>query len=278
MLIDGHTDSGKMNTGPTYSVQDAASLAGISPSTIRLYERQGFLKLPRTAGGHRYFTEEHLDTLRRIRTLYRHGVRNRALIQKELEDSRPEPTESPSQGGQLRHPGPRLRVLRQQRGLTLREVAERSGLTHSFISTYERGLTRISYANLERLMRACNTNLLELGSEGSQGKLVRASERTSLNVNNAAILIENLTSGPAHLELQILTIAPGVASEGSYNHQGEEAIYVLSGELEVLLSEIETFSLRLGDCLHFFSSEPHRWANHGSEPAVVLWANNPPIF
>jgi len=49
------------NTGPTYSVGDAARLAGVSPATVRLYEREGLLKLGRTPGGHRYLTASDLE-------------------------------------------------------------------------------------------------------------------------------------------------------------------------------------------------------------------------
>jgi DNA-binding transcriptional MerR regulator len=275
-----HTKNGKISISPTYSVGDAARLVGVSPATVRLYEREGLLKLGRTPGGHRYLTEADLSTLKRIRTLRRTQGESLDEIRRELEQAELPPTTSSAQGSATNLPGPRLRVLRQRKGLTLREVAAKTGLSPSFLSTFERGLTGISVAHLQKLMSVCGTNMVDLFSEPGQErrKMILPGQRPGLTLNDGAVLIEDLAVGPRQMEIQIWTIQPGAASEGSYSHQGEEAIYLLSGSLEVYLNELECYSLVPGACLYFSSSEAHRWRNPGPESAVLLWVNTPPTF
>jgi len=182
--------------------------------------------------------------------------------------------------GAAHHPGPRLRVLRQRRGLTLREVAHRAGISPSFLSTFERGQTGISVARLQRLMSACGTNMVDLFADPDRDrrKLVLPHERPSLPLDDNSVLIQDLAVGPRQMEIQLWTLQPGAGNDTPYTHQGEEAMYLLSGALEVHLNEVESYTLTPGACLYFSSSEPHRWRNNGPDPAIVLWVNTPPTF
>jgi proline racemase len=268
-------------TGPRYSVGEAAGMVGISPSTIRLYEKQGLLELRRTPGGHRYLTEEDLNVLKRVRVLRRTQGLNLGAIRRDLErmapSPRPEPVDGGGGAGRL---GARIRAIRQQQGLTLREVGRKTKLSPSFLSSFERGLTGISVVHLQSLMSAYNSSLVDVFAEAGQEpkRLVRPGQRPRLALDDGAILIEDLAVVPRHIEVQMWTIQPGAGSEGAYAHAGEEAMYLISGSLEVQLNEVDVYSMAVGDCLYFSSTELHRWRNPGSEPALVLWVNTPPTF
>ncbi len=278
---EGEELPGAIYSGPRYSVGEAASLAGISPSAIRLYEKQGLLELRRTSGGHRYLTEEDLNGLKRIRVLRRTQGLNLGAIRRELQlagvSSLSRTTDTTGAASRL---GARIRAIRLKQGLTLREVAHKTGLSPSFLSSFERGITGISVANLQQLMAVYGSSLIDIFAEPyqEQKKLVRPSERPRLALNNGAVTIEDLAVVPRRIEVQLWTIQPGAGSEGAYSHAGEEAMYLISGRLEVQLGEIESYSLASGDCLYFSSLDPHRWHNAGSEPALVLWVNTPPSF
>jgi len=266
---------------PTYSLGEAARIAGISASTIRLYEKEGLLKLGRTAGGHRYFTEDDLNSLRRIRTLRRsQGLRLGAIRRELLRAGQIGKDEQGDAAAFADPAGPRLRALRQRRGMTLRELSESTGLSVSFLSSFERGLTGISVANLQGIISACGSSLVDIFTPPSEQhrKLVRSGQRPRLRLSGGDIVIEDLVVVPRQIEIQMWTIQPGAGSEDAYSHKGEEGMYLVSGSLEVLLNETEDYHLIPGDCLYFASSELHRWRNSGSEPAVVLWVNTPPTF
>ncbi|MGI5835053.1 MAG: MerR family transcriptional regulator [Chloroflexota bacterium] len=267
--------------GPTYSLAEAARIAGISPSAIRLYEKEGLLRLQRTPGGHRYLTEEDLNVLRHIRVLRRsQGLKLGAVRRELLRAGQISATEAAEHGPAMDRPGPRIRALRQQRGVTLKELADKTGLSVSFLSSFERGLTGVSVANLQRIIDVCGSSLIDVfGGGGEQPqKLVRAKDRPRLTLNHGDIVIEDLVVVPRQIEIQMWTIQPGAGSEDAYSHRGEEGMYLLSGSLEVQLNEAEFYTLLPGDCLYFASSDLHRWRNSGSEPAVVLWVNTPPTF
>ena len=80
------------------------------------------------------------------------------------------------------------------------------------------------------------------------------------------------------LQSMLFRVAPLAGSDGSYSHQGEEFIYMMSGTLEVWLDELECFVLSEGDSFWFESTLGHRWFNPGQEDAVLLWINTPPSF
>jgi len=266
---------------PTYSLAEAAQIVGISPSAIRLYEKNGLLCLQRTPGGHRFLTEQDLNVLRRIRVLRRsQGLQLGAVRRELLISGNITPTERAEPAAFLDRTGPRIRALRRQQGITLKELAARTGLSVSFLSSFERGLTGISVANLQRIIAACGSSLIDVfARRGEQPqKLVRAKERPRLTLNHGGIVIEDLVVVPRQIEIQLWTIQPGAGSEDAYSHKGEEGLYLVAGSLDVLLNESESYTLLPGDCLYFASSELHRWCNNGSDPAVVLWVNTPPTF
>ena len=272
---------GISHVGPSYSVGEAASLVGISPSTVRLYEKHGLLELRRTAGGHRFLTEQDLNVLKRIRLLRRTQDLDLEGIRQDLQEWDASPVSRPAEPAEgISSLGSRIRALREKRGLTLREVAEQTGLSISFLSSFERDLTGISVANLQRVIAVCGSSLIDVFSQPHQEvrRLVRPSDRPRLSLEGGKIEIEDLAVVPRQMEIQHWTIQPDAGSDGFYSHPGEEAVYVLSGSLEVQLGGIESYTLAPGDCLYFSSAEHHRWRNASSEPAVVLWVNTPPSF
>ena len=74
--------------------------------------------------------------------------------------------------------GPRIRALRQARGFTLRELAERAGVTESFLSQVEREVTSPSIASVQRIAGALDLAIAELFvEEAPHGRVVRRADR-----------------------------------------------------------------------------------------------------
>jgi quercetin dioxygenase-like cupin family protein len=80
------------------------------------------------------------------------------------------------------------------------------------------------------------------------------------------------------LQSMLFRVAPLAGSDGSYSHQGEEFIYMMSGTLEIWLDELQCFVLHAGDTFWFESTHGHRWFNPGETEAALLWINTPPTF
>jgi transcriptional regulator with XRE-family HTH domain len=191
-------------------------------------------------------------------------------------------TARPAVDAEGRRDGRPLRRIREQRGLSLREASERSGLSISFISALERGVSGASVATLQRLTAAYGTTLHELfgaPDDGTPDRLVRAGEGRALRLGSTEVRIEELARGARQLEPQLFILAPGASSDGAYAHEGEEFLYLLSGAVTVWVGDEECYALdRAGDALSFPSTLPHRWRNDAGGESRLLWINTPPTF
>jgi transcriptional regulator with XRE-family HTH domain len=180
------------------------------------------------------------------------------------------------EGGSL---GGKLRAARRRRGLSLREASSLAGLSVSHLSAIERGARNISLAGLQRLAVALGISVSDLfGSSSGSGRLVHAGRRPVLDTGDRRVRVESLAVGAQLLEPHLYVVQPGGGSEGSYQHDGEEMVYVLQGEVEFWLNELERHVVQAGDCLTFPSSLRHRWRNSGAGRLEMLWVNTPITF
>jgi quercetin dioxygenase-like cupin family protein len=229
----------------------------------------------RTSGGHRVFSVQDLERLRRIGFLRRVERLNAAAILRELGPPEPPPsTAVPDVDPTL---GRRLRSLRTSRRLSLAEISSRAGLSISFLSAVERGQSGISLANLIKLADAFGTSVPGLQERPRRGRryLIRAGERRPYAANRGRVEIDDLIVQPAPLQVMRYVVQPGGESEEAYSHTGLDFIHVIDGQLTFWIDEAERYELRPGDSLWFPSSRLHRWKNESQTPVTLLWVNSP---
>jgi DNA-binding transcriptional MerR regulator len=143
------------NGSPGIQIGEVSRAVGVTPQTLRLWESKGLVKPLRSKGGTRYYREEDLESLRRIKGLRTVEGLNLAAIRRELEaSSSSSPGEDPEAGLTAERTGERLRQLRLRLGKTLEEVAEATGLTASFISKLERGISGASITSFNTIAKA----------------------------------------------------------------------------------------------------------------------------
>ncbi|HEY6379181.1 MAG TPA: cupin domain-containing protein [Candidatus Dormibacteraeota bacterium] len=258
---------------------EAARIVGVSPSTVRLWEDQGLVATRRTSAGHRRYDSADLRRLHEVRDIREEHRRPLALIRAQSAAARRAPAEAAPPGAGEVHLGTRLRAARQARGLSLRGLAERAAVAASHVSAIEHGHAHVSLATLQKLTGALDITVGSLRDTGMPAcALVRGGEAGILDVGIPGVRIEDLAPAATALEPQLFIVAPGAGSGGSYQHDGEEFLFVLSGVLEVILDAAERYLVGAGDSLCFPSTRPHRWRNASSEPARLLWVNTPPTF
>lgn len=178
------------------------------------------------------------------------------------------------------HPlGGRLRERRRALGLTLKEVADGSGLSVGFISQIERGITAPSLSSLVSVARFLGT---EVGEFLSQPKgdvpITRHDQRPVYAVSPHSLTYERVSSSfPGNvLRSVIIHEPPGHRSE-PISHEGEEMFYVLEGTVTVEVDGERTV-LEAGDSLHFTSTKTHSSWNHSDSPATILWVGTMDVF
>jgi transcriptional regulator with XRE-family HTH domain len=177
--------------------------------------------------------------------------------------------------------GPRIRALRQARSITLRELAERAGVTESFLSQVEREVTSPSIATVQRIARGLDLAIAELFTEEAPlGRVVRRDGRRRITYPGLGAIDEFLTSNlGGRLQVILSTVEPGGGTgDEAYSHDSdEEVVIVLAGSLELWVAE-EHHVLEEGDAITYSSRLPHRNVNNGDRPAVVLFCVTPPSF
>jgi transcriptional regulator with XRE-family HTH domain len=177
--------------------------------------------------------------------------------------------------------GRSLRDARRRQGMTLRTVADRAGVTESFLSQVERDIASPSIATLRRIAIALGTSIGSLlDSAGPHGQLVRHAERKIVSYPGLGARDAFLTDGlNARLQVIESTIEPGggTGPEAYAHDSDEECLIVLEGRLDLWVGE-ETYRLEVGDAIRYPSRVAHRNQNPGPGPARVLFVLTPPSF
>ena len=177
--------------------------------------------------------------------------------------------------------GASLRSVRRGRGLTLRQVAEASGVTESFLSQVERDIASPSIATLRRIAGALGTSIgVILDQAGPHGQRVRASERRVVTYPGLNARDEFLTDGSdGRLQVIMSVVEPGGGTgPEAYTHESdEECLIVLEGSLDLWVGA-EHHRLDEGDAIRYSSRVPHRNQNPGPGTARILFVITPPSF
>jgi len=259
---------------PYLKIGDVARKVGVSPSVIRSWESLGLTRPRRTESKYRMYTAEDVKVLKRARFLRKvRGLNAAAIVQLLKREGRVQPPVD----GNTRAIGAHLRQLRIQRKLSLAQVAEAAGISVGFLSALERSQMSGSVGTLRKLARFYKTNILEFfDTRGVDGRRVRPAERKVLEAGSG-VRMELLAWGNTVMEPHLFRIAPDSGSGDSYAHEGQEFLYILRGDLEIILDDQE-YRLKAGDSFYFESATPHRWKNPGRSETLVLWVNTPPTF
>jgi transcriptional regulator with XRE-family HTH domain len=172
--------------------------------------------------------------------------------------------------------GPRIRALRVHMDLSLRDLAERSGVSAPMLSQVERGETSPTLQVAARIAAGLDlrlSQLLRLDETGAVS-ITRARERRQ---GGAAGHVYEVLTPPEpgqRAELSRHVLAPGAATGGPgdppiHEPGSREIAFVDEGEV-VLLIDGARHPLSQGDCVTFDADLPHHFENPGEREAVLL--------
>jgi transcriptional regulator with XRE-family HTH domain len=160
--------------------------------------------------------------------------------------------------------GHRLRELRGTRGLSMRVLAEQSGLNVNTLSLIENQRTSPSVSTLQQLAQTLQVPISAFFETNHGNKLVvhqKAGNRPRAAITHGSI--EDLGSGMTRFGAEpfIVTLAPNADSgKTPIVHTGREFIYCLEGHIAYTV-DTKTYNLEPGDSLLFEAYLPHRWKN-----------------
>jgi transcriptional regulator with XRE-family HTH domain len=178
--------------------------------------------------------------------------------------------------------GQAIRQRRTAAKLRLIDLAEKIGVSSSYLSQIERDRISPSVTALGRIAEGLSTTVAALfeSTESSRQRaspVVRRTQRKVLIYPDSQTRNELLTphlSGA--LEVLWSTIPPGTKSP-VFQHDGEECGVVLKGELAYFLGD-ERFVLRAGDSITYRSRIPHWYENRTARVVEAIWVETPPSF
>jgi transcriptional regulator with XRE-family HTH domain len=160
--------------------------------------------------------------------------------------------------------GPRLRRLRERRGVTLTAMAAKTGISKSTLSRLESGQRKPSLELLLPLAKAHHLPLDELvGAPRVGDPRVRMQPKT-----RNGRLVYPLTDGQVGMAVWKVVIPPETDRQ-LRTHAGYEWLYVLAGEMQLILGEHD-LTLKPGEVAEFDTRLPHWFGPTGDEPVEIL--------
>ncbi|MDJ0924142.1 MAG: XRE family transcriptional regulator [Acidimicrobiia bacterium] len=180
--------------------------------------------------------------------------------------------------------GLRLREARSGR-FTVKELAAAAGVSAGLISEVERGQGNPSFRTLYRISQALGLKVGDLlsadgGEQKTAADVVRRHERKLLQLGENGLAWQLLTPNlQGKLEVLKTSVPPGFTNEEApFQHEGEECVYLVSGDLLQITVDDELFTLEEGDAITYDSGKSHWYHNPTETDAVVLGVVTPPSF
>jgi transcriptional regulator with XRE-family HTH domain len=170
--------------------------------------------------------------------------------------------------------GVRIRNVRKERGLTLKELERVSGFSATHISEIERGKTSPTIGALVRISQALgkDTSFFLEEEQLNEIALVRRDDRQPLPPGVAKVRGEYLTPGipGGRLNAYMIYLEAGDSKEVVYEpHAGEEGVLVVAGRVEALIGG-RAITMDVGDSVQYPADRAHGFKNLGREEAKLL--------
>ncbi len=169
--------------------------------------------------------------------------------------------------------GDRLREIRMKFGLSIRALAEQSGLNVNTLSLIENGKTSPSVSTLQQLGQTLRVPIsVFFETDHGEKKAVFQKNGSRPHAAFAHGLMEDLGAGMPRFgtEPLIVTLNPNADSgKTPIVHTGREFVYCVEGKIAYTVDK-ETYVLELGDSLLFEAYLPHHWKNLLTVPSRTL--------
>ncbi len=175
--------------------------------------------------------------------------------------------------------GQRVRELREEAGLSLTDLAQRTGLSEEALAEIESDAASPPLGVLIKLGKALGMKLgtLIAGGEDRPYTVVRVGDRqrmsryASQRGSAYGYTYEALAPQKKNRSMEpfLVTLQPAAEDAPPSSHDGEEFIFVLSGQMEAIVGEAREL-LSAGDSIYYDSLVPHLLRPHGDAPAVIL--------
>ena len=189
------------------------------------------------------------------------------------------PDRGPSEGEIVLQVGQSVKELREKKGLSLKDISQRTGLEPELLAEIEKGEVSPPLGTIIKLAKALEMKMgyFISGAENLPYTIVRKNEQRLISRYDSGTSdkygYEFSSLAPykkdRHMEPFLVTLEPVDIEEERATHDGQEFIYVLEGTMEVRLGE-EVHLLKPGDAIYYDSTVPHLVKCGGEDKTKIL--------
>lgn len=168
--------------------------------------------------------------------------------------------------------GKKLRALREERGVSQRELAQLAELSTNAISLIERDETSPSVSTLQNLATALNIKMSYFFDDHAPTPILHVKAASRPVIDSKGVRIEGLNGKLKGQEVEpfLISLKPHSGSgERQVVHTGHELVYCLAGNVEYFIDG-QIYLLEAGDFLLFEAHLPHLWRNVTKKEALIL--------
>lgn len=175
--------------------------------------------------------------------------------------------------------GKKIKNLRNKRGLTQQELADRTELTKGYISQLENGQVAPSVVTLLDLIECLGSTPSDFFREDEEQHVVYSEEGFFEKLDDAGNSIQWIvpTAQKNKMEPLLVVIQPHQSLAEDKPHEGEEFGFVISGRLRIHLGD-EVYTAKAGESFYYQAGKEHYIENPGAKPAKYIWVSTPPMF
>jgi len=204
-----------------------------------------------------------------IRNVIEKIITEKGLVHKEVDDL-------------IEDIGKKIRELRKQQDISLRQLSRRTGLSNSLLSQVENSKISPSISTLDKIARALEVSIVQFFEDvkTKEISITRPNQRRVIPSGKKGISFELLSKRVTSKKLQPMLLklkGSNSVMQKSYQQEGEEFGMVLAGKLEINFGD-RKYVMEPGDSIYLDASLSYSWKNAGNEEVEAIWVITPPTF
>lgn len=173
--------------------------------------------------------------------------------------------------------GEKIKVLRTEKNMSLKDLSERSGISAAAIHKIEANGIIPTITTMMKIADSLGKNVsyfIEEDGEDHDVVYVPAKKREPILTFKKGLDLKGISAkqyGDFMMTAAYATVAVGASSGRTpMSHEGEELVYCLQGKIEFKVKN-DTYVLTAGDSLNFRTKLDHKWKNIGDKEAKLIW-------
>lgn len=177
--------------------------------------------------------------------------------------------------------GKKIRYIREEKNMSIKELAGKLGISSSHISQIERDISSPSITTLKNIANIFNVPMTSFFDDEmeKESTVIKGKERKKIMLPNSNFAYEMLSPSNVN-EFQLLLTRieeGGKLGENPIGHKGQECCFIIKGNVEFTI-KTEVYQLEEGDSIYYPENTPHNVVNTGKGEAVIISVINPSDF